>query len=135
MKQQSPYYMQQMKLPIDAEIMPQSSTMDDGEDNSLGETVGAPLESRSQAFQKAQANITKAQKQQKETYDKKHLQKELEVGIRVLLTNTVQQQRKGGLYAINRCPDKGIIFYKLKNMKSEMRKKKANITQLTVSKD
>ena len=67
---QSPYYMlyqQQMRLPIDAEILPQSSMMDVGEDNSLNETVGVLLESRSQAFQKAQVNIAKAQKQQKET--------------------------------------------------------------------
>lgn len=41
-------------------------------------------------------NIAKAQKQQKETYDRKHLQKELEVGTKVLLENTAQQQRKGG---------------------------------------
>jgi uncharacterized protein HemY len=78
-----------------AEILPQSSTHD-GEENSLDETVGALLESRNQAFQKAQTNITKAQKQQKETYDRKHLQKELEVGTKVLLENTAQQQRKGG---------------------------------------
>lgn len=48
---QSPYFMmfqQQMRLPIDAEILPQSSTHD-GEDNSLEETVGALLESRNQA--------------------------------------------------------------------------------------
>ena len=70
--------------------------MDVGEYNSLNETVGALLESRSQAFQKAQVNIAKAQKQQKETYDRKHLQKELEVGTRMLLENTAQQQRKGG---------------------------------------
>ena len=72
---QSPYLMmfqQQMRLPIDAEILPQSLTHD-GEDNSFEETVGALLESRNQAFQKAQMNITKAQKQQKETYDRKHL--------------------------------------------------------------
>ena len=88
-------YTSRCHLPIDAEILPQPTT-DDGKDNSLEETVGALLESRSQAFQMAQANITKAQKQQKETYDRKHLQKELEVGTKVLLENTAQQQRKGG---------------------------------------
>ena len=96
---QSPYYMlflQQMRLPINAEILAQSSTTDDREDNSFEETVGVLLGSRGQAFQKAQANITKAQKQQKEMYDRKHLQKELEVGTKVLLENTAQQQRKGG---------------------------------------
>ena len=96
---QSPYYMlflQQMRLPINAEILAQSSTTDDREDNSFEETVGVLLGSRGQAFQKAQANITKAQKQQKEMYDRKHLQKELEVGTKVLFENTAQQQRKGG---------------------------------------
>ena len=47
---QSPYYMlfqQQMRLRIDAKILSQSSTMDDGEDDSLKETVGAVFESRS----------------------------------------------------------------------------------------
>ena len=40
---QSPYYMlflQQMRLPIKAEILAQSSTTDDREDNSFEETVG-----------------------------------------------------------------------------------------------
>ena len=111
-----------------------------GEDNNLEETVCALLESRSQAFQKAQANITKAQKQQ-ETYDRNHLPKELEVSTKVLLENTAQQQRKGGKmeplrlgpYVINRCLGKGI--YELKNMKGEVLKKKANIARLTVFKD
>lgn len=129
-------FQQLMRLPIDAEILPESSPHD-GEDNCLEETVGALLESRNQAFQKAQMNITKAQKQQKETYDRKHLQKELEVGTKVLLENTAQQQRKGGKmeplrlgpYTINRCLGKGI-----KNMKGEVLKKKANIARLTVFK-
>ena len=89
-------YQQQMRVPIDAEILPQSSTMNVGGDSSLDETVGALLQSRTQAFQKAQVNISKAQKQQKEIYDRKYLQKELEVGTKVLLENTAQQQRKGG---------------------------------------
>lgn len=67
-------FQQRMRLPIDAEILPQSTTHDI-KDNSLEETVGALLESRSQAFQKAPMSITKAQKQQKEMYDEKHLQK------------------------------------------------------------
>lgn len=133
-------FQQQMRLPIDAEILPESSPHN-GEDNCLEETVGALLESRNQAFQKAQMSITKAQKQQKETYDRKHLQKELEVGTKVLLENTAQQQRKGGKmepcrfgpYTINRSLGKGI--YELKNMKGEVLKKKANIARLTVFKE
>ena len=100
---QSPYYMlfqRQMRLPIDVES---------AEDN-LDEVVDALIVSREKAFRKAQENISKAQKQQKETYDRKHL-KELKAGMEVLLENTAQQQRKGGKmepvrmgpYTINRC--------------------------------
>ena len=121
---QLPYYMlyqQQMRLSIDAKILPQPSTKDVGEDNSINENVGELLESRSEAFQKDQVNITKAQKQ--ETCDRKHLQKDLDVGIKVLLENTAQQQRKDGKmeslrfgpFVINKCLGKGI--YELKNMK------------------
>ena len=86
-------------------------------------------------------DITKAQKQQKETYDRKHFQKELEVNTKVLLEDTAQQQRKGGKmeplrlgpYTINRCLSKGI--YELKNMKGEVLKKKANIARLSVFKN
>ena len=85
------------------------------------------------SYKKDLANITKARKQQKETYDRKHLQKELEVSTKVLLENTAQQQWKGGKMeppslgpcVINRCLDKGI--YKLKNVRGEMLKKKANV--------
>ena len=60
-------------------------------------------------FKKAEGNITSAQKQQKETYDRKHLPGEIALGTHVLLENTAQ--RKGGKlepawlgpYTINRC--------------------------------
>ena len=84
-------------------------------------------------------NIAKALKHQKETYDRKHLQKELEIGTKVLLENTAQQQRKGGKKeplspcTISRCLSKGI--YKLKNMKGEVLNKKANMVRLTVFKE
>ena len=60
------------------------------------------------------------------------MQKELDVGTKVLLENTAQQQRKGGKME-PLCLGKGI--YGLKNMKGEVLKKKANIAQLTVFKD
>ena len=52
------------------------------------------LKSREQAFEKVKQNIDKAQKNQKETYDRKHLPEELPVGTEVLLENTAQRQRK-----------------------------------------
>ena len=67
----SPYYMffqQQMRLPIDSEIL-QSPTSDDEQDSNIDEMVTKLLTSREQAFEKAKQNIDKAQKNQKETYD------------------------------------------------------------------
>ena len=129
---QSPYYMlfqQQMRLPIDAEILPQPTT-DDGKTTALRRLLvhcWSPGARHSRRLR--QTSPKHMQKQQKETYDRKHLQKELEVGTKVLLENTAQQQRKGGKmeplrlgpYVINRCLGKGI--YELKNMKGEVLKK------------
>ena len=81
---QSPYYMlfqRQMRLPIDVEMLPPSESAEDN----LDEVVDALIVSREKAFRKAQENISKAQKQQKETYDRKHLKEELKVGTEVLL--------------------------------------------------
>ena len=137
---QSPYYMlfqRQMRLPIDVEVLPPSES-ESAEDN-LDEVVDALLVSREKAFRKAQENISKAQKQQKETYDRKHLKEELQVGTEVL-ENTAQQQRKGGKmepvrmgpYTISRCIGKGL--YELKNSHGDVLKKKANINRLTLFK-
>ena len=74
---QSPYYMlyqQYMRLPIDAEIMP---TSEHGEEVDHDTVIKNLLESRQKAFKKAETNISKAQKQQKETYDRKHLQDDI----------------------------------------------------------
>ena len=136
---QSPYYMlfqRQMRLPIDVEIQPQSESADDN----LDEVVHSLIELREKAFRKAQENISKAQKQQNETYDRKHLKEELQVGTEVLLENTAQQQRKGrkmepaqiGPYTISRCIGKGL--YELKNSHGDILKKKANINRLTLFK-
>ena len=90
-------FQQQLRLPTDAEILPQSTVENnDGENIDFDETVEALLELRKTAFLKAQDNISKAQKQQKETYDWTHLKEELEVGTQVLLKNTAQKQRKSG---------------------------------------
>ena len=111
----SPYYMffqQQMRLPIDSEIL-QSPTSDDEQDSN-----------------------DRAQKNQKETYDRKHLPEELPVGTEVPLENTAQRQRKGGKmdpvwlgpYTISKSMGKGV--YELKNSDGEVLKKKANINRL-----
>lgn len=121
-----------MRLPIDSEIL-QSPTSDDEQDSNIDEMVTKLLKSREQAFEKAKQNIDKAQKNQKETYDRKHLPEELPVGTEVLLVNTAQRQRKGGKmdpvwlgpYTISKSMGKGV--YELKNSDGEVLKKKANI--------
>ena len=120
----SPYYLffqKEMRLPIDSEILGSQSKTSDPESDDIDETVATLLKSREGAFTKAKENIDKAQKSQKETYDRKHVQVELSVGTRVLLENTAQKQRKGGKmdpvwlgpYRINRSLGKGL--YELKN--------------------
>lgn len=94
------------------------------------------LAARKQAFSKAEANITAAQKKQKEEYDRKHQLKALKVGTVVLLENTMQKQRKGekleplwlGPYTIHRDFGKGL--YELSNQAGMVLKKKANIAWL-----
>ena len=132
------FFQQEMRLPIDSEIM--QSTVGEPEADHIDETVTALLQSREQAFAKAKENIDKAQKSQKETYDRKHVQAELAVGTRVWLENTAQKQRKGGKmdpvwlgpYTINRSIGKGL--YELENDAGEIIKKKANISRLKLYK-
>ena len=114
-------YQQHMRLPIDAEMMPNPRQE---EDQGL---ISVLLDSRERAFKKAETNISKAQKQQKETYDRKHLQSDPE-GSEVLLENTAQKQCKGGKlddawlgpYTIHRHLGKGI--YELENEKGKILK-------------
>ena len=94
----SPYYMlfqQDMRLPIDAEVL---SPMNDEKATELqmNTAVQLLLESRERVFKTAEFNISAAQQQQKETYDRKHQPEEIAVGTQVLLDNTAQKQRKGG---------------------------------------
>ena len=135
----SPYYLffqKEMRLPIDSEMLESSQATTDPESDDIEETVAALLKSREGAFTKAKENIDKAQKSQKETYDRKHVQGELSIGTRVWLENTAQKQRKGGKmdpvwlgpYTINRSLGKGL--YELKNGTGEILKKKANIIRL-----
>ena len=83
---QSPYYMlheQHMRLPIDAELMPAG----DQEDADHETVISHLLESRKKVFKQAESNITTAQQQQKETYDRKHCQDELAEGTKVSNNN------------------------------------------------
>lgn len=89
----SPYYMlfqQEMCLPIDNEVAPSATnvTLD------IPEVIEQLLESREKAFQDADSNIKKAQKKQKETYDRKHLQSALPAGTLVLLENTKENRER-----------------------------------------
>ena len=123
----SPYYMlfqQQMRLPVDSELLTSGSGELGDEENGEGvaEVIRHLLESRQKAFEKAESNIVQAQKYQKEVYDRKHQPDELPEGSLMLLENTAQKQRKGGKlcpawlgpYTISRNLGKGV--YELKKM-------------------
>ena len=135
----SPYFMffqQHMRLPIDVEVAQPSALELDCSQDCIDETVTSLLKSRESAFQSAKENIDNAQKAQKDTYDRKHLQSELSVGTKVWLENTAQKERKGGKmepvwlgpYGINKSLGKGV--YELVNSKGEIMNKKANIKRL-----
>ena len=135
----SPYYMlfqQDMRLPIDVEMMAGARGPEDGMQEDVEETVQLLLEKRSQVFAKVEKNIHIAQQKQKETYDRKHLPKELPVGTEVMVENTAQLQRKGGklddvfrgVYVIHESLGKGL--YTLRNQQGDILRKKVNIARL-----
>ena len=84
------------QLPIDVEILPQAEHLDQQDPYAISARIDQILQSREEAFKKAEANIAIAQKKQKETYDKKHQPPVLELGSKVLLENTAQKQQKSG---------------------------------------
>ena len=95
----SPYFMlfqKHMRLPIDSEVQTPSQVPKEEDRVDLDGVIQSLIASRERVFQKAEGNITSAQKQQKETYDRKHLPGEIAIGTHVLLENTAQKQRKGG---------------------------------------
>ena len=51
---------------------------------------------RKELFEKVEKNIKRAQQYRKETYDCKHLPRELDLGMEVLIENSAQKERKGG---------------------------------------
>ena len=67
----SPYFMmyhRQPRLPIDVEFLPNQSL----EDENVEEFLSTMLQIKDEIKDKASANITKAQSQQKEYYDRRH---------------------------------------------------------------
>ena len=137
----SPYFLlfhQEMRLPIDSEVLPSSLDQEDDDEKDLDQKIQILLAARQKAFKEVEANIEAAQKSQKETYDRKHQAQVLPEGTEVLLENTYQKQRKGGKmdplwlgpYTIHRNLGKGL--YELKNKEGKLVKKKANINRLKV---
>lgn len=98
---QSPFYMlfqTEMRLPIDSEMLPTESTSEITESitDTTQDAIDLLLKSRERSFKDAHLNIQLAQKQQKETYDRKRKPPTFAEGSKVLLENTAQKQRKGG---------------------------------------
>ena len=99
-----------MQLPIVMEILPQAEHLDQQDPNAMSARTDQLLQSREEAFKEDDANIAIAQKNQKETYERKHQPPVLELESKVLLENTAQKQRKGvkidplwlGPYIINK---------------------------------
>ena len=91
-------HQQHMQLPIDAEVLPKADVDLQGlcDEEQTNEAIEAPPQLWQKPFKKAEVNIAAAQKQRKETYDRKDLQSELSEGCEVLLEDTAQKRKKGG---------------------------------------
>ena len=133
----SPYYMHfqlNMRLPIDSDCL-QTCGEKDNDEEKLDEVMESLLASRKKVFGEVELNITKAQENQKNTYDQKHQQASLNLGAEVLLENTAQKQRKGGklepAMSISKCVGKGL--YELSS-NGKIIKAKANIARLKLYK-
>ena len=84
----SPYLFQkEMRLPIDNEIIPIGNIIEEGD---LDKTMEILLQKKKELFQKVESNIKISQQKQKETYDRKHLPKELAPGTEILIENTAR---------------------------------------------
>ena len=145
----APYYLvfqQDMRLPIDAEIMPamhnhyddsSADSPDEGSDETVQQLL---LAKRKEVFGTVEKNLQDAQAKQKEVYDKKHKPEEIAVGSEVLIENTLQKGRKGGnlddafkgSYFIEDNMGKGL--YKVRNQTGTVLKKKVNINRLKLHK-
>jgi len=82
-----------MRLPTCNERLPRAHNQVEGNPEA---SIQVLLEKRKLVFKDAENNIKAAQIRQKQTYDRKHIQEELTVGMEVLVENTAQIKRKGG---------------------------------------
>ena len=137
-------YQQDMRLPIDAELMRNgvdSEGVDSEGEEDLDKVMDILLEKRKEVFEKVEKNIKRAQQYQKEKYDRKHLPRELDLGMEVLIENSAQKERKGGKledaflgpYIVHESLGKGL--YKVKNKSDVILKKKVNIARLKMYKE
>ena len=84
-----------MRLPIDNEIM-QNEESHNHMESEMSIVIEALLQTKEKRHEATGLNISLAQREQKERYDRKHTPNELQVGTTVLKENTPQKQRKGG---------------------------------------
>ena len=108
----------------------------DEDQKQTNEAIEALLQLWQKPFKKAEVNIAAAQKQRKETYDRKHLQSELSEGCEVLLEDTAQKRKKGGKlddvwlgpFTTHKSLGKGI--YQLAAAQGRVLKRKADISRM-----
>ena len=84
-----------MRLLIDNEIMQNEKTHHHME-SETSIMIEALLQTREKLYEATDLNISLAQREQKELYDRKHNPNELQVGTTVLKESTRRKQRKGG---------------------------------------
>eukprot|EP00731_Ephydatia_muelleri_P016443 Em0009g867a len=132
-------FQKEMRLLIDNEIM-QNEESHNHMESEMSIVIEALLQTREKLCEATGLNISLAQREQKELYDRKHNSNELQVGTTVLNKNTRQKQCKGGKmddrwlgpYPINRCIGRGV--YELKNMEEAVLMTKVNVNRLKVYK-
>ena len=88
-------FQKEMRLPIDNEIMQNEETHKHME-SETSIVIEALLQTREKLYEATGLNVSLAQREQKELYDRKHNPNELQVGTTVLKESTRQKQRKGG---------------------------------------
>ncbi|XP_064407174.1 circumsporozoite protein-like [Halichondria panicea] len=126
------------RLPIEADVeQNETVTSEDIDTETTADAFIEKMLKRQEDIKSiAGENIKKSQKKQKECYDKRHSPEELQPGIKVLVENTQQKERKGGKlenkysgpYIIKTSDGKGV--YTLKDLDGKVLKKKCNIKRL-----
>ena len=88
-------YQQHTRLPIDIELQTHDES-EDGEDDMDSEVIIEKLLQSKEIFSAVQHTIYDAQKNQKETYNCKHLPEELPIGAEVLVKNMADKKHRKG---------------------------------------